>query len=81
MRKKTLPVLLVILSIMMFALDGCGKSELKPEVTTASPDNSIVKYLSEDEDCQKLIADMKSGTIPTSCDFHVAGWNRGCIQF
>ena len=68
MRKKSLLVLLVVLSMMLFALAGCGKSEPKPEVTTDFPNNSIVKYLPEDKGCQKLIADMKDGKIPTSCD-------------
>lgn len=68
MRRQSLLVLITLLSVMLFALGGCGESEPKPEVTTAFPDNSIVKYLSKDEGCQKLIADMQSGTIPTSCD-------------
>ncbi|MCQ2545045.1 MAG: hypothetical protein MJ144_01270 [Clostridia bacterium] len=39
-------VLIVVLSMMLLALDGCGQSE---------PNDSIVKYLPEDEGCQKLI--------------------------
>ena len=68
MRKKTLLVSLVLLTISLLALGGCGQSEPKTEVATDFPNNSIVKYLPEDEDCQKLIADMQDGRIPTSCD-------------
>lgn len=68
MRKGSLLVLLVILCITLFALGGCSQSESKTEVTTGLPNNSIVKYLPEDEGCQKLIANMQDGKIPTSCD-------------
>ena len=68
MKKESLLVLLVILIIMLFSSGGCSKSEPIHSVIIDSSNNSIVKYLSDDDGCQKLISDMQSGKIPTSCD-------------
>ena len=65
MRKIAIIMMLLIVSVTATACTG--KSE-EPEPTTGSPQNSIVTYVPDDEGCQKLIADMKAGKIPQSCE-------------
>lgn len=61
---------LIVLVFFALLLCACTNENTEPteDYPTGSSANSIVLFLKDDEKCQKLIDDMRSGNIPASVD-------------